>query len=223
MKPTLILVICIFVFHIAGHSQVTSFKIDESRIKTELLPALDTLYNEDQSLRIKFGELITSKAPQKAIDSIHTIIKQKDSINIIKVTKILNQYGWLGPQDVGFKGSMALFLVIQHADLKTQQKYLPMIKKAEKEGKTLSSNLAILQDRIAMREGKKQIYGSQGFNDKTTGIRYIYPMIHPDRLDQRRKSMGLQPMKEYMGEWDLNQYKKKLPEILKIVKEQNIH
>ena len=204
MKPTLILVICIFVFHIAGHSQVTSFKIDESRIKTELLPALDTLYNEDQSLRIKFGELITSKAPQKAIDSIHTIIKQKDSINIIKVTKILNQYGWLGPQDVGFKGSMALFLVIQHADLKTQQKYLPMIKKAEK-------------------EGKKQIYGSQGFNDKTTGIRYIYPMIHPDRLDQRRKSMGLQPMKEYMGEWDLNQYKKKLPEILKIVKEQNIH
>ena len=223
MKPTLNLLICVFVFHIAGHSQVTGFKIDESRIKTELLPTLDTLYNEDQSLRIKYGELITSKAPQKAIDSIHTIIKQKDSINLIKVTKILNQYGWLGPQDVGFNGSMALFLVIQHADLKTQQKYLPMIKKAEKEGKTLSSNLAILQDRIAMREGKKQIYGSQGFKDKTTGISYTYPMINPDKLDKRRKSMGLKPMKEYDGEWDLNQYKKKLPEILKIVKEQNIH
>ena len=98
-----------------------------------------------------------------------------------------------------------------------------MIKKAEKEGKTLSSNLAILQDRIAMREGKKQIYGSQGFKDKTTGISYTYPMINPDKLDKRRKSMGLKPMKEYDGEWDLNQYKKKLPEILKIVKEQNIH
>ena len=223
MKSTIIFLICFFIFRTAVHSQVNTFAIDESKFKTELLPALDTLYKEDQSNRLKYTELRTSKAPKKALDSIYAIIKQQDAANLIKVNKILSQYGWLGPQDVGMDRSQALFLVIQHADLKTQQKYLPMIKKAEKEGKTLSSNLAILEDRIAMREGKKQIYGSQGFKDKTTGISYIYPMIHPDKLDKRRKSMGLKPMKEYDGEWDLNQYKKKLPEILKIVKEQNIH
>jgi len=223
MKPAIIFLICFFVIRTTGHSQVTSFDIDESRFKTELLPTLDTIYKEDQSYRRKFLELTTDKAPQKAIDSIRSIVRQKDSINLIKVNKILNQYGWLGPQDVGMNGSQALFLVIQHADLKTQQKYLPMIKKAEKEGKTLSSNLAILQDRIAMREGKKQIYGSQGFKDKTTGISYIYPMINPDKLDKRRKSMGLQPMKEYNEGWNVNEYKKKLPEIEKIIKKQNIH
>jgi len=222
MKQTLILLICVFVFQLAGYSQVTTFDIDESKFKTELLPTLDTIYKEDQIERIKLGELRTKKAPQKSIDSIRSIINQKDNINLVKVNKILSQYGWLGPQDVGFNGSQALFMVIQHADLKTQQKYLPMIKKAEKEGKILSSNLAILQDRIAMREGKKQIYGSQGFKDKTTGISYIYPMINPDKLDKRRKSMGLVPMKEYDIGWDVNEYKKKLPEILKIIKGKNI-
>jgi len=223
MKPTIIFLICFFVFRITVHSQVNSFTIDESKFKTELLPTLDTLYNEDQSNRLKYVELTTDKATQKAIDSIYAIVKQKDAANLIKVNKILSQYGWLGPQDVGRDRSQALFLVIQHADLKTQQKYLPMIRKAEKEGKTFSSNLAILQDRIAMREGKKQLYGSQAFKDKTTGIRYIYPMINPDKLDQRRKSMGLRPMKEDEMGWDVNDYKKKLPEIEKIIKEQNIH
>ncbi len=93
MKPAIIFLICLFIFHTDGHSQVTSFDIDESRFKTELLPTLYTIYNEDQSYRRKLLELTTDKAPQKAIDSIHIIIKQKDSINLIKVNKILNQYG----------------------------------------------------------------------------------------------------------------------------------
>lgn len=220
MKPTIIFLICFFIVRTAVQSQVISFEIDESKFKTELLPTLDTLYNEDQSFRNRYFELITDKAPQTVIDSMRTIIKQKDSINLVKANKILNQYGWLGPQDVGMNRSQALFLVIQHADLKTQQKYLPMIEKAEREGKILSSNLAILQDRIAMREGRKQIYGSQEFKDKTTGMSYRYPIIDPDKLDERRKSMGLQPMKEYDKNWDINDYKKKLPEIEKIIKEQ---
>jgi len=220
MKPTIIFLICFFIVRTAVQSQVISFEIDESKFKTELLPTLDTLYNEDQSFRNRYFELITDKASQTVIDSMRTIIKQKDSINLVKANKILNQYGWLGPQDVGMNRSQALFLVIQHADLKTQQKYLPMIEKAEREGKILSSNLAILQDRIAMREGRKQVYGSQEFKDKTTGMSYRYPIIDPDKLDERRKSMGLQPMKDYDINWDINDYKKKLPEIEKIIKEQ---
>jgi hypothetical protein len=51
-------------------------------------------------------------------------------------------------------------MVIQHADLPMQERYLPMIRKAERDGEILSSNLAIMEDRIAMRHGEKQIYGS---------------------------------------------------------------
>ena len=42
MKPTMIFLICFFIFRTAVHSQVISFEIDESKFKTELLPSLDT-------------------------------------------------------------------------------------------------------------------------------------------------------------------------------------
>lgn len=204
-------------------AQVTSFSIDSSLFKKELLPSLDVIYKDDQSYRYTVTELYKNKADKKQTDSVWKIIREKDSLNLIQVERILNQYGWLGPQDVGMNGSQALFLVIQHADLATQQKYLPMIRKAEKEGKILSSNLAILEDRIAMREGKKQPYGSQIIADRETGEQYVYPVEDPDNLDKRRSAMGLQPMKKYFPQWDLEAYKKKLPEIVEKARKRNIH
>lgn len=203
-------------------AQVTSFMIDSSKFKMALLPLLDTIYKDDQTYRIELGKLAKNNASQKTLDSVKNIIKQKDEINLGKVNKIIKKHGWLGPQEVGMNGSQGIFLVIQHADLETQKKYLPLVKQAEKDGKTLSSNLAILEDRIAMREGRKQLYGSQGFKDKVTGINYIYPMVDVDQLDQRRKQMGMPPMVAYVKNWDLEEYKKKLPEIEKIVTEQDI-
>lgn len=206
----------------AVKAQVTSFMIDNSKFKMELLPLLDTIYKDDQSYRIELGNLTKGNASQKTLDSIRNIIKQKDEINLSKVNEIIKKHGWLGPQEVGMNGSQGIFLVIQHADLETQKKYLPLVRQAEKDGKTLSSNLAILEDRVAMREGRKQLYGSQGFKDKITGTNYIYPIVDLDQLDQRRKQMGMPPMATYVKNWDLEEYKKKLPEIEKIVKEQNI-
>jgi len=62
----------------------------------------------------------------------------------------------------------SLSLVIQHASLRTQKKYYPLILEAEKNRKILSSNVAILEDRIAIREGRQQTYGSRA---TTTGNR----------------------------------------------------
>jgi len=221
IKRAIICLIAI-VAQIAAKAQVTSFMIDSSKFKLELLPLLDTIYKDDQSYRIELGNSVKNNSNQKILDSIRNIIKQKDESNLSKVDKIIKKHGWLGPQEVGMNGSQGIFLVIQHADLETQKKYLPLVRQAEKDGKTLSSNLAILEDRIAMREGRKQLYGSQGFKDKATGTNYIYPIVDVDQLDQRRKQMGMPPMATYAKNWDLEAYKKKLPEIEKIVKEQNI-
>lgn len=203
-------------------AQVTSFVIDSSKFKMALLPMLDTIYKDDQLPRFELINLTRNNAGQAKLDSIKRIIKKKDEINLDKVNGIVEKHGWLGPQEIGMNGSQGIFLVIQHADLATQKKYLPLIKQAEKEGKTLSSNLALLEDRIAMREGREQLYGSQGFKDKVTGTSYIYPIADVDQLDQRRKQMGMPPMAAYVKNWDLEEYKKKLPEIAQIVKEQNI-
>ena len=144
--------------------------------------------------------------------------RQTDAQNLIAVEAIIEQHGWLSPQQVGMNAAQGLFMVIQHADLKTQERFLPMIREAEKKGNILSSNLAILEDRINMRNGKKQLYGSQGITDVKTGKKFIYPIMDVDNLDQRRKDMGMPPMKDYMPGWDPEKYKRELPEIERNVK-----
>ncbi len=46
---------------------------------------------------------------------------KKDSLNLQKISQILDKYGWVGAEKVGEKANQTLFLVIQHADLKTQK------------------------------------------------------------------------------------------------------
>lgn len=204
-----------------ANAQVASFNIDSSKFIRPAMLVLDSIYQEDQTSRYKFLDAVEHKEKSTIIDSLRNIMVQKDKQNLSKVKSIIRQYGWLGPQKVGINASQALFLVIQHADLASQKQYLPIIKTANKNGEILSSNLAILEDRINIREGKSQLYGSQTFIDNKTGLTYIYPIADPDHLEERRKSIGLIPMRDYAKElhieWQLEAYKKKLPEIEKIV------
>jgi hypothetical protein len=73
-------------------------------------------------------------------------MREKDSLNLIKVKKILNERGWLGEDIIGHYGNLTLFLVIQHSSLETQEKYSVMMKEAVKKGNASPSNFALLED-----------------------------------------------------------------------------
>ncbi|MCV2485966.1 hypothetical protein OD917_13610 [Flavobacterium sp. SH_e] len=182
---------------------------------------LAQIYADDQEIRGEFMNIYKAPNPdKKKMDSIGKIMGVKDSINLIKVMKILDERGWLGKNVVGGQGNKTLFLVIQHADLEYQQKYLPMMREAAKNGNADPGNLAYLEDRVALREGRKQIYGSQAAKNKKTGKMYISPMIDPDNVDKRRAEVGLGTIAEYAAKlnikWDLEAYKKELPEMEKL-------
>lgn len=207
----LLFLFCFLVLSVVGMAQVTSYSFDPNKIDKELAAKMDSVYKEDQELRWKIIALVQAGASQKVQDSVRLLLKQKDSTNLIFVEQLISKYGWLGPQEIGMQGTQALFLVIQHADLKTQKKYYPLIKQSEKEGKVLSSNVAILEDRIAVREGRPQVYGSQGYFDKEKQKTFIYPLKDVENLDSLRKSMGLPPMSTYVKDWSLDDYKSYLP------------
>lgn len=196
------LVLLTFSSHVSS-SQVTSFSIDDTKLNKSLSDSLGAIYKSDQSTRLAYIQAKQQNKPGAFLDSLMKEMKETDHKNLEKVNAIVREYGWLGPQNVGMDGSQGLFLVIQHADLKTQEYYLPLIRQAEKDGKILSSNLAILQDRICMRNGRKQIYGSQGFTDNETGKKYIYPIGEINDLEERRKAMGMPAMKDYVKEWNI--------------------
>lgn len=223
MKLTYIFILLVCV-GFTGNAQVVSFEIDSVKFNKPLMSILDSLYKIDQLSRYNYLEAIKKKTDTARADSLLAIMRKQDLENLVAAKAIIAKHGWLGPQDVGMNASQGLFLIIQHADLKTQEAYLPIIRTAEKQGKLLSSNLAILEDRVRMRKGLKQLYGSQGFSDKKTGKKYFYPIEAPDGVDDRRKSMGLIPMQEYAKAmniaWDLEAYKRMLPEIERVAARQ---
>jgi hypothetical protein len=176
------------------------------------------IYTDDQSIRGKFMDVYKDpKSDKRKIDSIGQLMNKQDSINLIKVMKILEEKGWVGKDVVGAEANKTIFLVIQHSPLKYQQKYLPMMREAVKKGNANRINLAYLEDRIALREGRHQIYGSQTAKNKITNKWHVSPLIDPDNVDKRRAEVGLGPMAEYAAkmniEWNVEAYKKELPEL----------
>jgi hypothetical protein len=144
-------------------------------------------------------------------------IEENDSKILTFVKKVLDTRGWLGSDIIGVLGNQTLFLAIQHSDLATQEKYLPMMKEAVQKGNASPSNFAYLADRLAIRHGKKQSYGSQYDRDQVTGEYYILPLEDPDNVDIRRKEVGLGKLQDNVSHlgmtWNIEEYKKKLPEI----------
>lgn len=176
------------------------------------------IFEEDQKYRKQMSSIEKTYGYQsKEMQDLIKIILEKDSINLIKVKAILDKYGWVGSDKVGAQANQTLFLVIQHSDLATQQKYLPMMRQAVKDQKANGSALALLEDRVALGEGRKQTYGSQIDRDDDTGKSYVLPLEDPDNVDKRRSEVGLGPLADYVKrwniEWNVEEYKKQLPEI----------
>ncbi|MCW3081497.1 DUF6624 domain-containing protein [Segetibacter sp.] len=187
----------------------------EVNLNKPLAAQLDSIYVEDQQYRRQIDSLQKKYGWESKEMTAHwKIINEKDSINLIKVKNTLDKYGWLGADVVGEQGSTTLFLVIQHSDRLTQEKYLPLMRDAVKKGKARGSSLALLEDRVALGQGKKQIYGSQIGSDATTKTFHVLPLEDPDNVDKRRAEVGLPPLAEYVKQWqikwDVEQYKKDL-------------
>lgn len=178
---------------------------------------LDSIYLDDQQGRQQIDA--TQKkygATSKQMQDLWDRINRQDSINLVKVKQILDTSGWLSADSVGSRANSTLFLVIQHSDSATQEHYLPVMRQAVKEGKAKGSQLALLEDRVALHRGDKQIYGTQVMR-MGDGDWFLQPLADPDHVDERRKSVGLGHLSFYLRKfdinWDVEAYKKQLPEI----------
>ena len=183
-----------------------------------LIARLDSVFQTDQGLRQDIDSVMqTYGRDSKEMQAHWARIAYYDSIHTLIVTDILDQYGWLGADVVGGKGSLTLFLVIQHAPLEVQQKYLPMMREAVEEGRARASSLALLEDRVALGQGERQVYGSQIGYDEAQDAYYVLPLQDPLKVDERRAKVGLPPLAEYVSnwdiEWDAEAYLEKLPEL----------
>lgn len=179
-----------------------------------LIAQLDTIYKLDQHYRQQMRE--TEKKYGAQSEEFITLllqIEETDSLNLKEVEKILDEHGWLGADIIGEQGNKTLFLVIQHSDLETQLNYLPMMREAVQLGNAQKIDFALFEDRILMRQGKRQIYGSQISKDYDTGEVYVWPIIEPEKVNKRRAEVGLGPIEDYVKGvgiiWDVEWHKER--------------
>jgi len=116
-------------------------------------------------------------------------------------TEILNEIieaiGYPTIDKVGKEASDAAWLVIQHSigQPNFMKKCMELLDKAVSENKANPQNLAYLIDRIAIFEGKPQLYGTQ-FDWDENGA--LSPNDFEDlaKVNQRRKLIGLNTLEE---------------------------
>lgn len=104
------------------------------------------------------------------------------------------------PEGLAAESYDAVWLIIDHAPLKEQKRYLPLLREAAGRGVISAYKLATLEDRVAMYEERPQRYGTQSYQTNVGGetVIYVWPVAHPERLDSLRGSIGTCPMAEYV-------------------------
>lgn len=164
-------------------------------VKQELLHMMEL----DQQGREELLELENEFGREsKQVKSAWEEQRKIDSKNVAKLEEIIEDFGWPGITTFGREAATSAFLILQHAELGTQKEYLSLFREAVNEGEARGSSYALLYDRILMREGKKQLYGSQLKRDKATGHYYVWPIHNEESLEKRRRKMKMMPMKEYL-------------------------
>ena len=172
-----------------------------ANIDLDLMEELKEIRRTDQLYRRQMGSF-ENGTPE--MDSLWKLQNRVDSLNTLRITKLIDERGYPGKSMVGGAQSSTAFLVIQHADLEVQEKYLDIITAAADAQEVPWSSVALLIDRIKMRNGEKQIYGSQLSLDQATGDYFFSPIENPHQIDSIRGTVGLGPLQDYADHWNLS-------------------
>ena len=160
---------------------------------------LRNVRESDQSARLAMIEL--TRSDQLDIDAVlaaQAKIEEVDSTNQVIVARLLDS-GW--PQGLSEEANNAIWLVIDHAPIDYQLRYMPLIKEQVATGAISKSDYATLFDRVCMRQGAPQRYGTQTVQRRSTESNapiYIWPIENPRKLNRLRRAMGLSPIKRYL-------------------------
>lgn len=113
------------------------------------------------------------------------------------LNEIIEAIGYPTVDKVGKEASEAAWLVVQHSigHPNFMKKCKNLLERAVGENKADPKNLAYLTDRIAVFEGKPQLYGTQ-FDWDENGELSPNPYDDLTKVNHRRKSIGLNTLEE---------------------------
>lgn len=174
-----------------------------STFNIQLSRKIDSIYLVDQKWRHMDLNYSENKIKDTtSYKSIQDNWRKSDSLNLIEAKNIFKQYGFPSYSLVGKESSNNFWIIVQHADndVAFQEEYLRLMEKQTSTKNANISNYAFLVDRVKCNKKEKQIYGTQLWlnSDKTSFV--IPDIIEPTKINDRRKSVGLNSIEEYIKE-----------------------
>lgn len=188
------------------HSLISKVKENKEKIEInfdkKLIKLLDSLVTEDQKWR---SYLVKFDNKQLGNDTLSrkTIIyhlRATDSLNYFHLKNIFQTYGFPNFDLVGQTGSNNYWLLMQHQDRHSQfqEEVLHKMKEEADKGKASVINYAYLLDRVKVNTGQLQVYGTQMILNSTKTSYEPKPVVEPSKLNERRKSVGLDTIESYI-------------------------
>ena len=152
---------------------------------------LEGMAREDMALR---EELAREGALS---EGYHPRMRVLQEHNAARLEKVLDRHGWPGISRVGARAADAAWLVLQHAigRPELQRRGLALLEDAARRADAAWAQVAMLEDRIRVLEGRKQRYGTQ-FDWDEEGRLSPLPIEDESTVDARRARMGLDPLAE---------------------------
>lgn len=193
----LFLLITVAVFALSG----CGARETDADLRAELLE----MGRADQEVRARLMAAVDLSDPESFLPTdegreIWAAMVAVDEQNQFRLDQIVSQYGWPSDELVGAEAASAALLIIEHSDLETKERYLPILREAVDGGQAEPSLLARLEDEVSVATKGYQMYGTEISLD--TGVPVLVPIADPEGLDARRAAMGLPPIDEYLREAD---------------------
>ena len=169
-----------------------SFEVRQKHCNYDL-----TLKNELERVleRDQYDRMLWSQAAQLTphdslrIEQLAQRAMHTDADNLQRVMKVIGEQGFPRQTQVGTMAVQAMWLVFQHADLDHQKRFLPQWEEAVRRGDIDAAFLATLKDRIDVREGRPQRYGTQlDANGR------VCPLLDASQVNLWRQEVGLPPL-----------------------------
>ena len=158
-----------------------------------LKETLENIFERDQYDRLLWSHAVKNNPDDtERNERLARRALMTDSLNLVLVDEILSQHGFPRKEQVGDFGNQAVWLVFQHADLDYQKRFLPQMEAAVSHGYIAPLYLALLRDRIDVREGRPQRYGTQ-----IDGKGNLAPLLDASRVNQWRQEVGLPSIEQF--------------------------
>lgn len=155
------------------------------------------IYHSDQDARGRWIAAHKGKtASQSELARLCAEMLSADSVNRVKVLRLLDAHRWIPRSKVG-TANQALFFVVQHAGSDIIDRYMPIFECAANNGELPKDLFAKMYDRQQMYAGKPQRYGTQRVMDADTRQMVLWRLEDPDNVNLLRREMGLPPLGGY--------------------------